>query len=170
MIDLLKYKLGETDATFLIDNHEDFYQTLLTMAQQSQRNILVFSHRLEHRIYDIEVMYEAFKDLAIASRQSYIQILLQDARPVTTQGHRLLELSRHLSSHVSLRVTSGEHRDILETFVIVDGRGFIMQDNPNLYDAKCNFNSPLHARDLKEKFVNMWEQGVDDSSLRRLGL
>lgn len=170
MIDLSTYQLGETNETFTIDNHEDFCQTLQTMTQQSRRNILVFSHNLDHRIYDTDAMYAVFKYLAIASRHSYIQILLQDAKPVTSKGHRLLELSRHLSSHVSIRLTAKEHRDILKTFVIVDERGFIIQENPNRYDAKCNFCAALHARDLKEKFVHMWEHGVEDTSLRRLGL
>jgi hypothetical protein len=170
MIDLSQYTLGETDEIFSIDNYAGFYQTLLIMSQQSRRNILVFSHDLDHRIYDTEAMYAAFKVLAIASRQSYIQFLLQESKPVTSKGHRLLELSRHLSSHVSIRITAKEHRNLLQTFVIVDERGFMIQENPSRYDAKCNFYAPLHARDLKEKFVNMWEHGEEDSSLRRLGL
>ena len=162
--------LGKSDEIIDIHNHDDFFQILLQMSQQSRRNILIFSHSLDHRIYDNEDMYTAFKDLAIASRHTYIKILLQDAKPMTTRGHRLLELSRHLSSHVAIRLTAKEHKDILKTFILVDDCGFIIQDNPHRYDARCSFNAPLHARDLKEKFTDMWERGFEDNSLRRLGL
>lgn len=170
MIALSNYTLGETDDTFTIDHHSDFLQCLLSMTQQSQRHILVFSHSLDHRIYDNQAMYSAFKNLAIANHHSYIQILLQHARPATTRGHCLLELSRHLSSHVSMRLTSKEHRDILKTFLIVDDRGFIIQENPGRYNAKVNFNAPLHTRDLKHKFIHMWEHGSEEATLKRLGL
>jgi len=170
MLNLSNYTLGETNNTFEIEYFEDFYQTLLTMTQQSQRNILVFSHNLDHRLYATEAMYTAFKNLAIASRYSSIRILLQDKKSATGKGHRLLELSQHLSSHVSIRITAREHKDIPETFIIVDERGYIIQESPARYNARSNFNAPLHARGLKEKFTDMWEHGTTDASLRRLGL
>ncbi len=170
MNDLANYTLGETNKPLILDNHNDFYQILLSMTQQSRRNILVFSHDLDHRIFNTEPIYNSFKDLAIASRHTYIRILLQHTGVMITKGHRLLELSRHLSSHVSIRICAKEHRDIIETFAVVDERGFIIQENPYRYIANSNFNAPQQARNLTEKFVTMWEQGIEDVSLRRLSL
>lgn len=170
MNDFAHYTLGKTNKPLILDNHNDFYLILLSMTQQSRRNILVFSHHLDHRIFNSEAIYSSFKDLAIASRHTYIRILLQEPGVMITMGHRLLELSRHLSSHVSIRICAKEHRGITETFAVLDERGFIIQEHPNRYIGIGNYNAPQQARNLTEKFITMWEQGREDVSLRRLSL
>lgn len=170
MIDLTAQRLGETDQLFEVDLREDLRQLILTMSQQAKHRILIFSHTLDHDLFDTDELYEAIKTLAIASHRTHIHIIVQDAKPIVRQGHRLLNLARRITSHMKIKVTAREHRDILETFIIFDDRAYIIQNNPERFDADGNFYDPLKARQLSEQFDELWNRGIIDSSLRRLSL
>ncbi|MDX2507142.1 MAG: hypothetical protein QNL62_22060 [Gammaproteobacteria bacterium] len=170
MIDLTAYKLGETDQLVEVEFREELRQLILAISQQAQHSILIFSHQLDYSLYDTEELYEAIKDLAIKSHRTHIHILVHDARPMAQKNHRLLELARRISSHISIKVTAKEHQDIFETFIIFDDRAYIIQNNPDRYDARGNFYAPLTARKLSEQFHDMWQRGMVDSTLRRLSL
>lgn len=170
MIDITSHTLGETEQLIEVDNKNDLQQLILTMSQQSQNRILIFSHHLEHNLFDSEEFYEVIKALAIKNKRTYIHILIQDADSMTKQGHRLLKLAQRISSHITIKLVTKEHQGILETFIIFDDRGYIMHAHPERYDAVGNFYDPLKTRRLCEQFEEMWEHGIIDSSLRRLSL
>jgi hypothetical protein len=169
-MDLTAYTLGETDQLLKIDNKEDFAALILAMSQQALNKILIFSHHLDTTLFDNVLLYDAIKQLAIRNRRTHIQILLQDAKPMTKKGHRLLNLARRISSHVSIKLAHKEQQELFETFIIFDDRAYILHTNPERYDAQGNFYAPLKTRQLAEQFEAYWEQGTIDNSLRRLSL
>ena len=170
MIDLTEHKLGETNQLIEVDLREDFQQLILNMSQQAKHRVLIFSHDLDHDLFDTDELYEVIKNLAIRSHRTHIHIIVQNARPMTTKGHRLLQLTRRITSHMQIKVTAKEHNDEIETFMIFDDRGYIIHKNPERFDAYGNFSDPLKARQLSEEFDELWGRGVIDSSLRRLSL
>lgn len=170
MIDLTSHRLGETDQLIDIDSKDDLKQLILAMSQQAQHRILIFSHHLEDSLFDNEELYEAIKNLAIKTRRTHIQIIVQDTKPLTSQGHRLLQLARRVSSHMSIKLAAKEHQEIIKTFIIYDDCGYIIQSNPDRYDGVGNFYAPLKTRQLYEQFEDIWTRAIIDSSLRRLSL
>ncbi len=170
MIDLTSHKLGETDEQIEVELREDLSQLILAMSEQAAHQILIFSHDLDHTLFDNDELYEAIKQLAIRNQRTHIHIIVQDAKPMTKKGHRLLKLARRITSHMQVKVTAKEHEDIIETFVIFDDRGYIIQNHPERFEAYGNFYDPLKTRQLTEQFDDLWNRGVIDSSLRRLSL
>ena len=169
-MDLSTYKLGETDELIEVELKDDLEALILAMSQQAQHQILIFSHNLDNRLFGSNELFDAIKELAIKDRRSHIHILVQDTKHMVQTDHQLMKLSRRISSHMQIKVTAREHRDVIENFIIFDDRGYIVQDNPARYDGSGNFYAPLKTRQLSEHFLEMWEHGVVDSSLRQLSL
>jgi len=170
MIDLSSHQLGETDELIEVEFREDLRDLILAMGEQAQHRILIFSHDLDKSLYGAQELYEAIKTLAVKSHRTHIQILLHDAGSMTKNGHRLLELARRISSHISIKVTSNEYKDVYETFVVFDDRGYVVQEHHDRYEGSGNFYAPGQTRLLSEQFHEMWERAVVDSTLRRLSL
>ncbi len=170
MIDITAHQLGETNELINIDLRDDLKQLILSMSQQTTKQILIFSHDLDSHLFDHEALYEAIKLLAIKNHRTHIHIIVQDPRPIVSRGHTLLRLAHRLTSHMQIKVTAKEHVDILKTFIIFDDEGYIIQDNPERFEASGNFYDPLKARKLSEQFEELWNRGMVDSSLRRLSL
>jgi len=104
MIDLSSHRPGKTDQLIEVEHKDDLKQLILSLSQQAQQRILIFSHHLEHRLFDSDELYEAIKDLAIKNQRTHVQILLQDTKSMTTKGHRLLKLARRISSHITIKL------------------------------------------------------------------
>jgi hypothetical protein len=170
MTDYDSYKLGETDELIKVSQRDELASLILAMSRQANQRILIFSRDLENSIFGNTDLYEAVKELAIRSQRTHIDILVQDLEHILKEGHRLLQLTRRISSHMTIKVTAKEHQDILENFLIFDDRAYIVRENPYRYEAEGNFYAPLHARRLEEQFTEMWERGYVDVSLRRLHL
>lgn len=170
MIDLTNHTLGKTDQLLEVDLKEDLQQLILTMSQQAKQRILIFSHHLEHSLFDNDELYEAIKLLAIKNQRTHIHILLQDINSITIKDHRLLKLARRISSHISIKLAAKEHQDIFETFMIFDNSAYILLTHPERYDALGNFYGPLKTGHLSEQFEELWQRATVDSSLRRLSL
>ena len=170
MIDLTSQTLGETNEHIEVGLREDLRQLILSMSQQAKHRILIFSHSLEHDLFDTDELYEAIKTLAIGSQRTHIHIIVQDTKPMTGKGHRLLELARRITSHMKIKVTAREHENIIENFIIFDDSAYIIQNNPEQFEAYGNFYEPSKTRQLSEQFDELWARGIIDSSLRRLSL
>ncbi|MCW8931529.1 MAG: hypothetical protein OQL19_14980 [Gammaproteobacteria bacterium] len=170
MIDLTSHILGKTDEHIEVDLRDDLKQLILSMTQQAKHRILIFTHDLDHNLFDTDELYDAIKTLAIENQRTHVHILVQDAKPMTKKGHRLLNLARRITSHMQIKITAREHKDIIETFIVFDDRAYIIQNHPERYEAEGNFYAPLKTRQLSEQFEELWNRGVIDSSLRRLSL
>jgi len=162
--------LEKTNQLIILDNKADLKSLIFTMSQQAKKYILIFSHHLDSQLFDNEALYEVIKHLAIKSPRTYIKILLQDSKPMTTNGHRLLTLARRISSHIEIKVVAKEHLDIIETFLIFDDHAYIIHQHPERYEAEANFSDPLKTKHLNEQFKEMWDHATIDSSLRQLSL
>ncbi len=113
---------------------------------------------------------EAMKDLALRSHMTRVRILLQDHAHVVNQGHRILELSRRLTSSVELRIPNEDWLDYAENFMLVDQYGYVHRELATRYEATADFHAPLKVQRFRARFDEIWETARPASELRRLYL
>ena len=110
------------------------------------------------------------RQLALRSRHSRIRVLVKDSHRAVKDGHRLVELARHLSSFIEIRKAHEDARDAAEAFLIADGIGTLHRTLASRFEGTVNFRAPLHARRLAQWFTEVWERSAPDPELRRLHL
>ena len=138
------------------------------MAGQARRELCLFTRDLDKALYDQAPFLDAVRALALRSRTSRLRILLQDHERVVKQGHRLIELVRHLSSSAEIRIP---HRDWLEhaqNFLLADRHGYVHRELATRYEATANYHAPLEVRHMLNRFEEIWESAQVDAELRRL--
>jgi hypothetical protein len=161
-------KLGVDDRETDLATSEDHRAAALAMAQQACRYVDVFTRDLEPTVYNNADFVEAVARLARRSPHTYIRVLIQDSQMVVKSGHRLVELSRRLSSHFEVRKPHEDYKDYNEAFLVADGRGVIHKRFADRHEGTANFNAPRRARDLTAFFDEVWERSEPDPELRRL--
>lgn len=164
------YTLGESDQLLEIAGKDDLKQLIVSMSQQAIRQILIFSHDLDAFLFDNDELYQAVKTLAIKNRYTHIDIVLQDIKPITKNGHRLLTLARRTPSKVSIKLAAKDDQRIMETFLIFDNNGYLLHKHPERYEAQASFYESIKAKHLQEQFGELWDRATIDSSLRKLSL
>jgi hypothetical protein len=163
-------QLGISKLEFETGTRDDVSVVAERMAGQASRSLLLHTENLEPAIYDRSPFLEAISQLARAHARARIWILLQDPRKVVSSGHRLIELSRRLSTVIQIRQPSQEYRNFHDSLLLADNGGYLHRKNPNRYEGVANFNDPGKVADWKKYFMEVWERSEPDTEIKRLYL
>lgn len=169
MFDFSEYELGKsTQGAFKIDKREENAEAALELVKQSQRKLAIISHDLDPHVYNQDDFLEAVKKLALKNRHAEIRILVFEPEKIVQKGHKLLDLSRKISSFIEIRKPSKDYKKFNEAVLIADEVGYLYRENVERYKAKVNFNSRRESKYLLEVFDEMWETAQSDPNLRRM--
>jgi hypothetical protein len=135
-------QLGVNNLEFKLDSCADVRAVAECLADQANRSLLLHTENLEPAIYDRIPFLVAVSKLARSHTRARIWILLQDSREAVRSGHRLIELSRRLSTAIQIRRPSQEYRNFHESLLLADTSGYLYRKNPGRYEGIANFNDP----------------------------
>jgi len=162
------YQLGSTDAELRVASSADNRHAALALSEQAKRCLHIFTRDLDAPVYDQAPFIQAVGALATRGRYSRIQILVQNTERAIKNGHRLIELSRRLSSFIELRKPHYDYREYNQAFLIADEVGLLRRPITDRYDGTLNFKAPLASREYLDLFNQVWERSEGDPDLRQL--
>jgi len=169
----MQLDINYQDADFFITGvryPEPFATLALALMSSARRHLRVYSYTLDSDVFDDENFVSAISALARRGRQSEIRILISDAKPMVSRGHRLLALARRLSSKVSIRVLT-EHPSLPDaTYVVRDNDGVIYKPDERARPGFYEPNSRASSKRFVEEFDLLWHWGEDDPRLKLLRL
>lgn len=168
MPDWPNYQLGEHSDDIAINTSEDNSEAALSLVNQGERSLDIFSRDLEPRIYDTPEFYDAVRGIAVKTRELHVRILVIEPDFIIKHGHRLIELARRLTSHMEIRKLHEDYCNNPEAFLIVDKRGLLHRKLATRYEAVVNFNNPMTATELHNQFTEMWERSKQYMDFKRL--
>lgn len=161
---------AETGFVAGIDYPSPFDDFALRLAGSARRYLCLLSPRLDARVFDTPDLVSALTALARRSRQTDIRILVQDARPLVKQGHRLLQLARRMPSKVRLQVLPEHPEWPGHTLVIRDRDGVLYlpadSESGGFFEPDSRASTQKHL----ELFESLWRSSAASPELRRLHL
>ncbi len=138
------------------------------MVQQCLSTLEIFTRDLDAPLYDQEPFLQALSALCLANRKACIRILVQDPTPAVKRSHRLIELSRRLSSSIELRQPHPDYRHHNEAFLIADSCGLVHRSLADRYEGTANFYDLIAAERKLDFFTEVWERSEAHPEFRRL--
>jgi hypothetical protein len=146
----------------------EIQQQLVTMLQQARDSVRISSPLLNPAIFNNEEIRAALSKFARRSRSAKVQILVSNAKVVGQRGHRLLELSRRLSTSVIMRKLDLAENETQSEYLLVDDCGVIEFGVTEKDPASINFCDRVRNKNLTEKFDPLWHKSRSPVELRRL--
>ena len=153
-----------------VDYPEPFATLAVNLAGTARRHLRIYSQRLDHEVFDRQELSAAMAALVRRGRQSDIRILVNDARSMVSRGHRLLELSRRLSSSISIRILDDHPRIPEATYLLRDNNGVLYKPQEMGENGFFEPDSRASAKRFLEEFDTLWHWGRTDPRLRQLTL
>lgn len=160
--------LGEDAGELEVVERDQVADLSLAMANQASRYIDIVSRHLDPLLYDNDEFAEAIKQLALRSRRARIRLLIIDARPLITTGHRLIDLASKLPSFIEIRAPARHHRGFNEAFLLADNIGYIHRQFSDRFEASIDFADRSVSANLRDRFSTMWERATPEVRFRRL--
>ncbi len=162
--------MSANEFTTGIEYPHPFDEYVVELARSASRYLCILSPALDYKVFDNESLADAIGALARDSRQTSIRILIQDARPLVTRGHRLLELSRRMPSKVELRKLPEHPEWRAETIVTRDKDGVLYRPGGSEERAFYEPDSRASTQRHIDLFDGLWRHGTRDAELRSLHL
>lgn len=160
--------LDTTTGSLKLDSRTLIRDTSAELASRARRELLLLSRRLDPELYDHRPFLDAVERLALARPNLAVRILVFDPRGASQSGHRLVELTRRLTSRIAIRRVGEDDQDRLDAFLIGDERDSLRRQAADAWEAVADFDNPLAARRLRTDFESLWERSDADPEFRRL--
>lgn len=154
----------------LIDGPEAFRQALVSLAEQTRRQLVIYSPDLAHEVYDDPALSEAISAIARRHRQAQVQILVRDTRVLVEYGHGLVRLAQRLPSKVTVRRLVNDIETQAIAFALGDREQLVYQNDPDNYRGFQDCQAAARVKTLREVFERAWETAEEDPRLRQLTL
>ena len=165
---VLEHKLGTSTTSIKIDSKQQCQKYSLDLAVQAKRSLLITSYELDHVLYDNERFIDIVAALAASNRHTAVKILFQNSERLIHHGHRLVTLSRRLTSHIFIRKFGKDQEDYHEAVLIVDGMGYLHRPLADRFEGKVCYADPSFAKQQVNFFELAWQHSEEDADIRRL--
>ena len=163
--------LGTSSEPFLLSRFNEYAEHIVTMALQCRRNITILSQDFDQQILNNDAVENAIRSfLTNNSRVARVRILVQNPEKSIHQGHRLMELSRKLSSLIEIRQPANQHKGITEAAITFDRSGFLYRELGDRPEGSGCYQDPLRTLELERKFDEIWAPSEPLSEFRRLSI
>ncbi len=158
--------LGETAELQRFNNPDQTRAHLLAFLRQAHRSLCIYTPDLEPWLYNHSLIQDACTTFLLGHPQNRLRILLRDSTKAVKQGHRLLALSRRLSSNLHIRKLHPDYPVEEIAFVLTDDRGLLIRPEPDQYAGYALYNDPGRTRLRQSQFDHAWESSIPDPDLR----
>lgn len=139
--------------------HVEFAERVLEMVSTARQEVVICSYDLDRRIYGSDSLVSALRKVLLEHRRGRLRGLVQKPQLAMRGAHRMVELSRALSSRMEFREPSIEARLGSEEYVIVDQRRLLLRSDFSDLEARYYAEAPALAREHLRGFEQNWQQG-----------
>lgn len=157
--------LCKSDQVLSLAGRDDCQQIIEAMSQQARHSLYIFTDKLETRLYDTIEFTDSVRRIIAGNPNARIRILVHSLDKLVQQSHRLLELSRRLSTHIGIRELS---RPYNHAFFVADRCGVVDRRVADRYEGTASFNNPGRASELIAFFDSIWDLSAQNLELQSL--
>lgn len=160
------FVLRETMAIQRFECLDDARRHALALLGQAHRSLSLYSPDLEPPLYNHSSIQQACVRFLLAHPRNRLRVLLEDTSRAVKQGHRLLGLSRRLSSNMQIRKRHPEYPAHTCAFLVADDCGAMVRPEPDQMIGYALYNDPGRTRQLQREFDTAWDHSLSDPDLR----
>lgn len=138
----------------------------LALMQQAQRRLCIYSHDLEPWLYHHSSVQETCTRFLLANPKNQLRILLRYPARAVKEGHRLLGLSRRLSSNLLIRKLHPDYPNEALTFLLADDCGLLLLPEIGQTAGYALYQDPARNQQRHNQFNQAWDTSITDADLR----
>lgn len=151
-----------------IDNVDTFRDYAEKLIQRAQREIRIFSQRLDSALYSNDQFCDAIYTFATNHPSAQVKTLVKDLFHVINHPNQLHELCRRLPSRIQIKKFDSKEACLHSEFMVIDKTAILYKQEPERYIGYATLHAPMEAAALVEDFEALWSEGKVDPELRRL--
>lgn len=157
----------ETKAHHPLSGLVDCQKALIKLCGDTQKDLDIFSHRLDSALYDQAQLEQVLSELARAHRFAQIRLLVTDTQPLIEYGHRLVRLAIRLPSKIHVRKVTEAPETKAAGFCLGDTQKLVYLASENDYQGFFDTQAGPQVQSLRETFNRAWELGEEEPRFKQ---
>ncbi|MNO56683.1 hypothetical protein D3C76_472010 [compost metagenome] len=158
--------LGSDDTVQPFDHPDSARSHALSLMQQARRTLCLYTPDMELWLYHHSCIQEACTRFLLEHPRNQLRILTRETSRAIKEGHRLLNLSRRLSSNFQIRRINPNYPNEVCAFLLADTAGMLVRPEPQKPVGYVCYNAPRKVRQLQALFDQSWNTSLGDPNLR----
>jgi predicted GNAT family N-acyltransferase len=150
------------------DNQDAAAHHVLELLSQARRSICIYTPDFEPQLYNRTDVEQAITRFLVAHPRNRLRVLIKESSQAVRLGHRLINLSRRLTSNFSIRKRSPDYPAEENAYLLVDDQGLVIRNNPQLYTGLAYYNARATVRLQQNRFDSTWQTGQSDPNVRSM--
>ena len=163
-------KLGVNQDVITVDTSTELRSHIVNMVSQAKKSINIVSRKMDARLTNHSDFLDAIRSCIVKNLNFELKILIYQLDEFLNENHQILELSRRLSTSISIRTLNKEQQHYNHDYILVDDMGVIYRELSDRYESTIEYNNKRKSLELTRQFNEIWEHGVRDSNLYRLNI
>lgn len=140
----------------LLTSLEEVVLATNSVAASAQRLMSIYTPDLEPELYDHTAFLEILKRFVLARSFAKVRILIGDGDLLGRDTHRLVAMSRRLSSYIEFRALGASAPTPMAGYLIADDKAIVFRANAAHYDGIADLNNPAVAHVHLSAFDEQW--------------
>jgi len=133
------------------------YEALIDgLIPQTQRIIRVFDQTLSPP-WNSSERFDTLRQFLLANRANRLLIVVHDAEPIERERPRMVELVKQFSTAVRIHQTQILARQIYDPFVVFDANHYVHRFHYRFLRAAQGANDLIGARELLDRYAEIWD-------------
>ena len=133
------------------------YEALIDgLIPQTVRMIRVFDQTLATP-WNSSERFEVLRQFLLANRANRLLIVVHDAEPIERDRPRMVELVRQFGTAVRIHATLSPAKQVYDPFVVFDANHYVHRFHYRFLRAAQGTNDLIGARELLDRFAEIWD-------------
>lgn len=152
----------------LLNTRAEFRDAACELAQIARLQLNILTYAFEREVYGHPDFVRVVQTLATQNKMARIRILIHSPEWAGRTGHRLVELSRRLTSFIELRELNEQDKQLTSEVLIADERAVLFRESVDDANARFQADAPQSARPWLRRFGGLWAGAEPVQGLRQL--
>ena len=133
------------------------YEALIDgLIPQTERLIRVFDQTLSAP-WNSSQRFEVLRQFLLANRANRLLVVVHDAEPIERERQRMVELVRQFGTAVRIHATLSPAKQVYDPFVVFDANHYVHRFHYRFLRAAHGTNDLIGARELLDRFAEIWD-------------
>lgn len=160
------FSLGVDTSAHPFHDMTEARQHALSLIEQVRRSLSIYTPDLEPWLYNHSSIQTSCARFLRAHPRNRLRILVGDSSRAVTDGHRLVSLSRRLTSNCHIRSAHPDYSIQTSAFLIADECGMLIRPNADQFSGHALYRNPGRARQQQRLFDAAWDRSLPDPDMR----
>ena len=160
----------EKGSRWVISTKNEMRQAVIDVAGEASRKLSIFTHDLDHGIYNDPGFLEIVKRLVLSQSYARIRVLIADPARDIQNGNAFVNLGRRLNTYIEFRHVREDLRSRAESFCIADETAVVYRLRHERWEGIADTYEPAVAKLYATMFDEIWLASEVETEFRQLGI